>query len=260
MATGLNAVIECAQRIKDWPLLERAVEQKIEEQEEFIRWWRDRVRGDGRPKKTGADPGQFSREDAEELTGITHQQVSKWAKRLKDREKYRAAKSNPALLSGESNPALARDLPPAECLKINRKIWGNHNHRAQGTGENEWYRRRVTAGDGSALFFLCARMWEKYTADPSPPVTAAIAGCEQISRARKYAVGFAVGRVLDGGVAGKAGLSVFARRQWRAQDETRQLADSAPFAFAQEKRGLDLVASYSFTTHAFVSRTAAEVC
>lgn len=50
----------------------------------------------------------------------------------------KGAKSNPQLTS-DSNPKLASDLPPAECLKINRKIWGNHNHRAQGTGENEWY-------------------------------------------------------------------------------------------------------------------------
>jgi hypothetical protein len=30
---------------------------------------------------------------------------------------------------------------------------------------------RVTAGDGSALFFLCRAHVEKYTDDPSPPVT-----------------------------------------------------------------------------------------
>lgn len=34
---------------------------------------------------------------------------------------------------------LATDLAPADALKINRAIWGHHNHRAQGTGENEWY-------------------------------------------------------------------------------------------------------------------------
>lgn len=49
------------------------------------------------------------------------------------------ARSNPQLLEDASNRKLTADLPPAECLKINRKIWGNHNHRAQGTGENEWY-------------------------------------------------------------------------------------------------------------------------
>jgi hypothetical protein len=30
---------------------------------------------------------------------------------------------------------------------------------------------KVTAGDGSALSFLCARVLKKHTDDPSPPVT-----------------------------------------------------------------------------------------
>jgi hypothetical protein len=47
------------------------------------------VRGKGK-KSNNADPGYFVN-DAEELTGITQQQVSKWAKKLEDPEKYRAA-------------------------------------------------------------------------------------------------------------------------------------------------------------------------
>jgi DNA N-6-adenine-methyltransferase (Dam) len=88
----LDAVIEYAQRMKDWPLLERAVEQKVEEQAEFVRWWRDNVsvnHGAGRGKKV-AESGTFLVDQAQELTGITKFQVSKWAKRLKDRAKYRA--------------------------------------------------------------------------------------------------------------------------------------------------------------------------
>ena len=34
-----TAVIESAQRVQDWPLLEQAIEAKIEEQEEFVKWW-----------------------------------------------------------------------------------------------------------------------------------------------------------------------------------------------------------------------------
>lgn len=34
--------------------------------------------------------------------------------------------------------------------------------------------RRVTADDGCALFFLCARAVEKDTDDPSPPVTSKV--------------------------------------------------------------------------------------
>lgn len=40
-ASKTTAVIEHAQRVKDWPLLEQAVEAKIEEQAEFVGWWRD---------------------------------------------------------------------------------------------------------------------------------------------------------------------------------------------------------------------------
>jgi hypothetical protein len=31
--------------MKDWPLLEQAVEAKIEEQAEFVEWWSESVRG-----------------------------------------------------------------------------------------------------------------------------------------------------------------------------------------------------------------------
>lgn len=54
---------------------------------EFVAWWRETVRGDGRPSKTVAVRGQLSATDAESLTGITKQQVSRWAKALEDRGK-----------------------------------------------------------------------------------------------------------------------------------------------------------------------------
>lgn len=114
----LEAVIEYAKRMHDWPLLEQAVEQKIEEQQEFVGWWRDNVGAfHGRPKKN-ADRRSFSLEQAEKLTGITQQQVSKWKKRLADRDKYRAQ-----LFGVAWKKAMA----------------AMDNHRAQGTGENEWY-------------------------------------------------------------------------------------------------------------------------
>lgn len=85
----LDAVIEYAQRMKDWPLLERAVEQKIEEQAEFVQWWRDNVQSQGRKPRENS-VSAFSVEQLEELTGIRQPQVAKWSKRLQDREKYRA--------------------------------------------------------------------------------------------------------------------------------------------------------------------------
>ena len=112
----LDAVIEYAQRVKDWPTLETAVDQKIEEQEEFVRWWRDNVRGKGK-KSNSTDPRYFQ-EKAEELTGIKHQQVSKWSKRLTDKPKYRETLYGAAW----------------------KKAFGEeHHHRTNYTGENEWY-------------------------------------------------------------------------------------------------------------------------
>jgi len=57
--------------------------------------------------------------EAYKLTGITKQQVSNWKKKLKDPARYRAE-----LIAAEYKKA---GLIPAD------------NHRAQGTGDNEWY-------------------------------------------------------------------------------------------------------------------------
>lgn len=59
---------------------------------EFVQWWRENVttgHGAGRGNKKNADHGSFFMEEAEKLTGIKQQKVSKWAKQLEDREKYR---------------------------------------------------------------------------------------------------------------------------------------------------------------------------
>lgn len=112
----LDAVVEYAKRMHDWPLLEQAVEQKIEEQVEFVQWWKNNVRGPG--KSNSARPGLFGCDQAEDLTGITQEQVSKWRKRLADRDKYRAT------IYGVAWKKAMAELD---------------NHRAQGTGENEWY-------------------------------------------------------------------------------------------------------------------------
>jgi phage N-6-adenine-methyltransferase len=88
-----DAVIEYAQRVKDWPLLEQAVDAKIEQQQEFVRWWREKVTaGHGGHRGNGQDPrsGILTTEKAESLTGIEYRQVSKWAQRLKDVVAYRA--------------------------------------------------------------------------------------------------------------------------------------------------------------------------
>lgn len=112
-----DAVIEYAKRVKDWPLLERAIDEKIEQQREFVGWWRDAVRERGK-RSNVADRGLFV-EKAEELTGITKQQVSKWASVLRDVDKYRARLRGRIFRAAGLEPEV--------------------NHGALGTGENEWY-------------------------------------------------------------------------------------------------------------------------
>lgn len=46
------------------------------EQFAFVAWWDKHVRGDGKPKQTGAGLRQLARDDAEAQTGISQQQVT----------------------------------------------------------------------------------------------------------------------------------------------------------------------------------------
>jgi len=101
------------------------VEQKLEDQAEFVRWWGEHVsirESPGRGgNKSNADRGSISRSDAEQLTGITQQQVSQWRHRLRAPEAYRAA-----LFGAAYRKAMAER--------------GQTDQRgASGTGKNEWY-------------------------------------------------------------------------------------------------------------------------
>jgi hypothetical protein len=104
-------------------LLEQAVEAKLDDQQEFIDWWKVTVsvrHAAGTEK--GADlRSTLTKHTAEDLTGISHQQVSRWAERLKDREKYRA------LIFG------------AAWRKAMAERGATDQRGASGTGENEWY-------------------------------------------------------------------------------------------------------------------------
>ena len=113
-----DAIIAYAIKLKDWPLLEEAVERKLDEQEEFVRWWREKVR---RPGRNNSDLNYFSVDNAEAWTGISQVQVARWNKRLQDRAAYRDA-----LFGVAYRKAMAER--------------GQTDQRgAGGTGENEWY-------------------------------------------------------------------------------------------------------------------------
>ena len=72
---------------------ETPIAKKIEEQSEFVRWWKETVsvrHGENRYSIDNADLRSLSKADAEELTRITQQQVSRWRKKLVDASKYEA--------------------------------------------------------------------------------------------------------------------------------------------------------------------------
>ncbi len=119
----LEALIDYASKVREWPLVEQAIDAKIEDQSEFVRWWDEKVGvRHGMNRHTvldNSDPELSSREKAENQAGITQVQVSRWRKHLADKPKYR----DRMILAAYRKA----DLKPAE------------NHRGEGTGENEWF-------------------------------------------------------------------------------------------------------------------------
>jgi hypothetical protein len=67
--------------VKNWPLVEEAIDAKIEDQIEFVVWWNEKVRAAHRPG-TNSDHALVTREDAENQAGVTQPQVSRWRKHL----------------------------------------------------------------------------------------------------------------------------------------------------------------------------------
>jgi ParB family chromosome partitioning protein len=124
-----NAFKRLAEVVKNWALLDDAVDQQISDQQNFVDWWFG-VPGDAdkprhvRPPGQGNNhgPGYFSKEEALALGGIPQQKASRWKQALAgDREEYRD------LLRGPSW----------------RKAMGERGSTDQkgtnGTGENEWF-------------------------------------------------------------------------------------------------------------------------
>lgn len=117
-----EAIIDYGIKVRDWPLVAKAIEAKIEQQREFVGWWRTLVstrHGAGRGNKNSAERGTFSMLDAEKATGIRNQQVSRWRNALTDAERYLEQQIRAAYKKAGLEPL--------------------DNHRAEGTGENEWF-------------------------------------------------------------------------------------------------------------------------
>ena len=118
----LKAAANYAVRLRDWDAVEQAVSQQVDEQADFVAWWDANVgKNHGGDRSKSAGRGTCSMADAEAQTGISNQQVSRWRKatEAKNRDKYVAQ-----LVAAAKKKAM---------------IVTADNHRAQGTGENEWY-------------------------------------------------------------------------------------------------------------------------
>ena len=116
--------------VHDWPTLKIAIEQKIQDQTEFVGWWDESIRSVGNPAKKGkdlivTDQGQLTVNTAEDLTGISKKQVSKWRKRLKDPEKYREALYGATYhkAMAEVNDTTATKWTGAARRKPSPKLW-----------------------------------------------------------------------------------------------------------------------------------------
>lgn len=80
-----EAIKRYARAIKDWALLDEAVEQQIKDQRRFVEWWDVNVgvrHGPGGRKGEGAKNAELrslmSMAKAEKLSGISQQKVSRW--------------------------------------------------------------------------------------------------------------------------------------------------------------------------------------
>jgi hypothetical protein len=129
-----DSVISFAQRVRDWPTLERAVDQKIADQQEFVEWWNDKVTGNRHNinPSENADRGFLSVAEAEARSGITQQTVSKWRDRLQDVEVYRERLFGPsyraALGLADARPVNNNSdnewFTPSEYIELARTVLG----------------------------------------------------------------------------------------------------------------------------------------
>ena len=77
--------------MRDWPTLEVAVAQKLEDQTKFVDWWGENVTPNRHSLAPSRNPRPaISVEKATKQTGISASQVSRWLRRLKLPDEYRA--------------------------------------------------------------------------------------------------------------------------------------------------------------------------
>jgi hypothetical protein len=123
---AIKGAIGTARKIKDWKALDRAIDELIAEQQEFIAWWDAMVTPEqqiGLKHRSHQAGTTMSAADATDQTGISKQQVSRWRDRLADEPEYREC-----LRESSYNVGWALTAQDAEGDR------GTH-----GTGLTEWF-------------------------------------------------------------------------------------------------------------------------
>jgi phage N-6-adenine-methyltransferase len=116
-----DTMMAAAAQLGRWDELERAVDIKVAQQQEFVAVWDERVRSQGDVRKKSPAEGFLSVPVLHRQTGVSPQQTSRWRintgpERIDD---YRLRIIDAARLAAE--------------------LKARANHRAEGTGLNEWY-------------------------------------------------------------------------------------------------------------------------
>lgn len=86
---AIDAGLQHAAAIGNMDAIERAAEVKVQHVADCVEWWKGNVRGDGRPAKNDCSTATVSVSEAEEIIGLRKHSISRWSKRLKDREKFK---------------------------------------------------------------------------------------------------------------------------------------------------------------------------
>lgn len=117
---SIEKVVETAAALERWDDLQTAIDFLIECQQVIVMWWDDHVRPDGRPRKTVAgDATVLSATTAARQIGHDKTRVSRWRTAHQDLDTYR------------------KNI--AEAARRGANLAAAENHRAQGTGQNEWH-------------------------------------------------------------------------------------------------------------------------
>jgi hypothetical protein len=110
---ALRKIIATAAALQRWEELEKAVDVQIAHQKEFVGWWDDTVRAAHRPK-TNTSVALVSVAEAEQQTGISQPQVSRWRTALQDIDAYRARQIKMARRRAVLEAITRRRRPPRQ--------------------------------------------------------------------------------------------------------------------------------------------------